>query len=326
MRITVAICTWNRAPRLRETLDGLCRLAVPPDVEWELLLVDNNSTDETRAVAEAYAARLPLRYLFQPRQGLSWARNLAVAQATGDVLLWTDDDVLVSTEWLAVYARAFAAWPDAAFFGGPIRPSFEVAPPSWVIRQLAHVEPAFALREVADGTRRLAPSEFPYGANYAVRTTRLGRDAFDVSLGRKGRELLSGEEVQLLERLVLAGHYGVWVADAPVWHFTPRERLTRRYVWDFFEGLGRTEARLSANAAWPTILGLPRWPMRELAVTTARGLWAATRPGSHWVRHYTRAARLVGMLREFPRARRERALLPEGATEPVSLPATREAT
>src|SRR4051812_1329005 len=101
MLVTVAICTWNRAALLDRTLARLRDLRIPPGLSWELLVVDNNCTDETSAVLARHAKHLPLRALHEPKQGHSHARNRAVAEARGDLLLWTDDDVLAHADWLA---------------------------------------------------------------------------------------------------------------------------------------------------------------------------------------------------------------------------------
>jgi glucosyl-dolichyl phosphate glucuronosyltransferase len=127
--VTVAICTWNRDHLLRQTLEEMTRLAVPAGLVWELLVVNNNCTDDTDGVIAAFAKRLPIRRLFESQPGLSHARNRAIAEAAGDYVVWTDDDVLVSPEWLAAYARAFARRPDAAVFGGPVAPWFPTTPP-----------------------------------------------------------------------------------------------------------------------------------------------------------------------------------------------------
>jgi glycosyltransferase involved in cell wall biosynthesis len=108
------------------------QLRIPANVDWELLVVNNNCTDDTDAVIARHQDALPLRRLFEPEQGLSNARNSAVAVAKGDYILWTDDDVLVSSNWLVEYANAFRSWPDAAFFGGPIEPWFSTEPPAWL--------------------------------------------------------------------------------------------------------------------------------------------------------------------------------------------------
>ena len=134
MLVTVAICTWNRGKLLDQTLTQLRHLRIPEGVTWELLVVNNNCTDDTDAVIARHERHLPLRRLFEPKQGHSNARNCAVDHARGEYLIWTDDDVTVCREWLQVYEAAFEAHPEAAFFGGPIRPRFEGNPPRWLTR------------------------------------------------------------------------------------------------------------------------------------------------------------------------------------------------
>ena len=114
MRITVAICTRNRSSQLQHTLTQMRKLAIPPDVQWELLVVNNSSTDATDSVLTAFAHCLPLRRLFEPTPGKSHALNLAVREASGDYILWTDDDVLVDPDWINGYHEAFLRWPEAA--------------------------------------------------------------------------------------------------------------------------------------------------------------------------------------------------------------------
>ena len=93
MHITIAICTWNRCKLLGQTLEQMTRLEIPPHVQWELLIVNNNSTDATSAMVASFSRRLPIRERFEPRPGLSHARNRALTESQGDYILWTDDDV-----------------------------------------------------------------------------------------------------------------------------------------------------------------------------------------------------------------------------------------
>ena len=92
MKITVAVCTWNRAQLLEKTLERMTQLRQPERADWELLVVNNNCTDTTDAVIAAFAARLPIRRVWQPVPGLSNARNAAVEHAAGDYIIWTDDE------------------------------------------------------------------------------------------------------------------------------------------------------------------------------------------------------------------------------------------
>ena len=147
MRLTVAICTWNRASLLGRTLETLVR-AKRPRAPWELIVVDNHCTDDTQRVLDRFAGPLPLRPVFEAEPGLSHARNAAIRHATGDYVVWTDDDVLVGEEWLCAYEAAVERWPEAAVFGGPVRARFEGTPPPWLSAIWPDVAAAFATREL----------------------------------------------------------------------------------------------------------------------------------------------------------------------------------
>ena len=134
MLLTIAICTWNRARLLDQTLTRMRDLRVPSGVNWELVVVNNNCTDDTDAVIARHAKHLPLRRLFESSPGKSFALNRAASEARGDFVVWTDDDVLVAPGWLAEYAAAMRRWPTASFFGGPSEPWFDASPPPWFRR------------------------------------------------------------------------------------------------------------------------------------------------------------------------------------------------
>ena len=139
MRITVAICTWNRAELLDRTLSQMHNLRIPPGIEWELLVVNNNCTDDTDAVVARHAQVLPIRRLFEGSQGQSHSRNHALREAFGELIVWTDDDVLVDQDWLAAYVKAARDWPEASYFGGTITPWFAAPPPFWIERNLRSI-------------------------------------------------------------------------------------------------------------------------------------------------------------------------------------------
>src|SRR6266702_3280450 len=110
MFITVAICTFNRAESLRRTLESLVAIQVTSDLTWEIVIVNNNSTDHTDDVISEYIGRLPVRREFEPRSGKSNALNRAIDVAKGDYIAWIDDDVLVDAGLLTAYMDAFRRW------------------------------------------------------------------------------------------------------------------------------------------------------------------------------------------------------------------------
>jgi glycosyltransferase involved in cell wall biosynthesis len=166
MLLSVVICTWNRAQSLRVALSSLTRLVDPAGANWEVVVVDNNSTDDTRAAVEEHRDALPVRYVFEPRQGLSHARNRAVQEAGGDLIIFTDDDVRVDPRWLAEYASAAQQYPEAAFFGGTIDLRFPGTPPRWLRNNLSKFRTAYACRSIDPGTMVIRRREdLPFGAN-----------------------------------------------------------------------------------------------------------------------------------------------------------------
>jgi glycosyltransferase involved in cell wall biosynthesis len=297
MKLSIAICTWNRAQRLRTTLNQLASV-VPPSCPWELIVVNNNSTDETESVLDYFAGRLPLRRVWEATPGLSNARNAAVKAATGDYVIWTDDDVLVGREWLVAYERAFRRWPDAAVFGGPVRPWFEGTPPAWLTIVWPDVSSAFAVRDLGRDPLRLnGGSAIPYGANYALRITEQRKYLYDPELGRRVEGGLLGEEVAVIRAVIDSGKAGWWVPDASVEHLVPRERQTLEYIGNYYEMSGRTALKLGP-AKTATLFGRPRWALRK--ALEAQIVYRFKRLGGDpraWIRPFCEAAYYRGMLR-----------------------------
>ena len=230
MRATVAICTWNRAQLLDKTLRQMALLEVPEGVEWEVLVANNNCTDNTDEVIARHADRLPIRRLFQPKPGKSNALNLASAEAAGKLILWTDDDVLVDRFWLAEHVAAARQWPAAVFFGGPIDPWFEGEPPSWLLRVFTRVSGAFAANDLGVEPIELTHELMPYGANFAVRRSTQIAFPYDTAPGPRPRSALRGEECDLVHRLLDNNLTGRWVPRAQVRHFIPKARQTVGYL------------------------------------------------------------------------------------------------
>lgn len=234
--LSVAICTFNRAESLRRTLESLAQAAPPATAGWELIVVDNNSSDHTREVAAAFSDSLPMRYVFEQEQGLSAARNRAMREFRGDVLLFTDDDVTVDPDWLVHYDRAIAEFPDAAYFGGRVLPLWPNGRPRWLhdesLALLSGLLVRFHLGEVTRPFQVEDPT--PYGASFALRRstiTQVGN--FNRALGVKAQVPGRGEESEYLSRALAASLQGVYVSDAIVHHWTDPARLGLRYLYRY---------------------------------------------------------------------------------------------
>jgi len=227
LKVTVAIPTYNRADFLRQTLAGLAQQHFPRD-QFEVLVVDNNSRDHTRAVVTEFAGANPApRYIHEPQQGLDYARNRAIAEARGDVVLFGDDDILLQPDWVTQMAGPLLA--DAitrriGAIGGEVIPIFPDGLPDWVREWHAPL----AFRPDAGP---LAARHSPMGANLAFPAWvfhELGR--FHTTLDRSAGNYFSGGDSEMVRRVREAG-YDVWFAPAAaVKHQMPASRTTFRYA------------------------------------------------------------------------------------------------
>jgi glucosyl-dolichyl phosphate glucuronosyltransferase len=247
-KVAVLIATYNRAALLGETLDVLAASQVPAHLQhltWEVVVVDNNSTDATRATVEARQAGypVPLRYLFEPKPGRSAALNTAIAATAAPLLLCTDDDVRVDPGWLAAGWEALAGGADYA--GGPVAPLWEVPPPRWLDLTRTDLWGTIAILDYGrhrfffEDRRRV-----PLGANMGMRRSLVEKvGGFRTELGRaQGHRVLGQEVPELLTRARAAGLRGVYVPEMSVHHHIPRGRLTKQYYRRWWTGKGYSKA------------------------------------------------------------------------------------
>jgi len=299
MDVTVAICTWNRCELLNQTLDEMCKLEIPPDLDWELIIVNNNCSDATEDVIDAYQQHLPIRRLFESRQGLSNARNCAAAAAKGDLIIWTDDDVLVDPTWISEYVTAAHQWPDAAFFGGTVDPWFSIKPPKWILPHLDLLFGVYAIRQLGNDIMKInSIDDLPFGANMAMRKHIFNAMAFNPSLGHCGTNLLCSEEAEFMSRLMERGYYGVWVGTARVRHYIPIERLTTKYIWEVFRGYGQSNLR--ANEVLKKKMQRRfRHQVRKYYKARLKSWFLYPFKGRSWIRAFMKAAIQRGMIDEL---------------------------
>lgn len=294
MKISVAICTWNRCGLLRRTLDHFTGCRPPEGIAWELVVVNNNSTDATDQVIREFESRLPIVSVFEPQPGHSAARNRAVDTASGDYLIWTDNDVLVDPGWLTAYAEAFRREPEAAFFGGPIEALFDPpGRPEWLEATWGLCQPVFATRLLGDEPLELHDRRLPYGANYALRMDVQRRYRYDTGYGRVGEGMVGEDETSLLRQVARDGGRGRWVPDARIQHLIPGDRATESYVRRYFVGQGQTNVRLGKQAR-------PRRAALQDACVQA-ALYRVKRPFAEpdeWVSHMIRSSLSWGEYRE----------------------------
>jgi glycosyltransferase involved in cell wall biosynthesis len=242
--VSVVISTYNRAPSLVLTLESLLRQETPPGLHYEIIVVDNNSTDNTREVVEGLRSRgfWRLLYRFESRQGVSYGRNTGISVARAPIVAFTDDDNDVSPAWVATIKATLDAHPGVDVLGGPILPRWPFPPPRWLDRR--HWSP-LAIMDYGDHpfpSNAASPICF-LTANLAVR-----REAFE-RVGAFSPSFPRGQDHEFLLRFWRAGGQA-WYVPALVAHARIQPaRLTRRYhrEWHRRHGVAAASMRLQES-------------------------------------------------------------------------------
>jgi glucosyl-dolichyl phosphate glucuronosyltransferase len=265
--VSICICTYNRSQGLLSTLNSLTSQEEINSGCVEVLVVDNNCTDGTDKVVEAFQERLPIRTVKENKQGLAHARNKAVAEFRGNVLLFTDDDVRLGNRWLGAYQDAIRRFPEADYFGGRILPDWGQSKPKWMRDEpLPLIDGVLVWFDHGDEIRPFWATEpLPFGASFAVKRSLFETAGlFRVDLGTGGKGLGRGEETEFLMRARQAGAQGVYVGEALCFHnYDPR----RLRIWELYcYGIskGKSHNAMSARkhrggywaAGWFVVRGL----------------------------------------------------------------------
>lgn len=239
--LSVILCTYNRERYLYNVLESI---AAGGYTDYEIVLVNNNSTDGTELECQRFVKDHPevkMRYCVETQQGLSYARNRGIREAQGEVLVYVDDDALVNKEYLQTYADFFNRNKEAVAAGGPITPRYDgCEEPSWMshyTRQLVTGELNLGTRE-----REFPQGAFPGGGNAAYRKSVFDEvGLFNVELGRKGNSLIGAEEKDLFDKMTSRGMKFYYLPTAILYHLIPPKKLTQDYFDRLTHGIGVSE-------------------------------------------------------------------------------------
>ena len=260
--ISVVVCTYNRSASLVRTLDSLAAQRTD-GFDYELLVIDNNSHDDTRAVVEAAVPRFGgrLRYVFEGRQGLSYARNTGMQAACGELVAFTDDDVLLSPGWLAALRAAAAAFSADCVFGKVV-PLWLAEPPAWMGPYFLN---RLAMLDRGDTARLVTASREQFvGANFALTRRAISRvGEFNVGLGNRGKRLAGEEDTEFFDRLLAAQMRVAYTPAAVVQHKVDQDRMTLAYFRRWHFDHGAASAQLTTCATNRGVWGIPFWTLRE---------------------------------------------------------------
>jgi GT2 family glycosyltransferase len=299
--VSVVISTFNRARFLVASLKGFAQQRASPSGIYEVIVVDNNSSDDTKAVVSRFASEFPgrYRYVFEPRLGVSHGRNAGVRAAQAPIVAFTDDDNVADPDWIAALLAAFDRHPDAAAVAGRVLPEWPAAPPAWLDRR--HWAP-LAILDYGD-REFYASSADPrcfLTANLAVR-----RKVFS-EIGEFSANFPRCQDHEFQLRLWRAGARVLYAPELVVRAHISPERLTRRYhqkwhsthgvfmaLMRFQEIIDREGRLLPAPVDAPRLYGTPGFVYREMghearqcAVTALRFDWAGVADHADRVRYF----------------------------------------
>ena len=231
---------------------------------WECIVVDNNSSDNTRERVEAFKSEhnsLNIRYIFEQNQGLSYARNAGIVASRGDIVAFIDDDERIVADFVSAYIDLFDQHPDAMAAGGEIIAEYPTGRPRWMSRYTER--PIANPMSFGDRVKLFPSSRIPGGGNMAMRRRVFDSiGMFNTSLGRTGKRLLGGEESDLFERIVKHEYRVYYAPRAVMYHIIPKEKLSRDYFVRLATNTGisqRTRAELNHTMLKLYVAEVAKW-------------------------------------------------------------------
>lgn len=230
IRISVIVCTYNGADRLKCVIDSLLGQNYDAN-RFEILIIDNDSNDNTRDVCEEIinsSRNKRIKYYFEKNKGLSHARNRGIKESKGQVVAFIDDDAIAAPDWILRIENALADNSIDAI-GGKVLPIFRKPKPRWLSGDIDSVLTMLHLGE------QIIPFEYPHigpcGTNMAFQKRVFDEIGyFDPALGRRGKKLIGAEDTDIQRRLQLVGMKSVYFPDCIVYHHAPESRLTKSWV------------------------------------------------------------------------------------------------
>lgn len=250
--LSVIICTYNRDKYIYNVLKSLAENTLPPE-KYEIVLVDNNCTDNTQSECARFAHDFPsvtFRSFVETNQGLSHARNRGISESQGDILVYVDDDALVNREYLLTYAEFFEQHPDIEAAGGPIIPRYETEEPDWMSYFTKALITGY--KYLGDKSKEFPKNDYPGGGNAAYRASVFEKvGLFNVELGRKGDSLVGAEEKDIFDKMTTLGMRFYYLPNAILYHLISEKKLSKEYFDRLTYSIGKSERmRTLAIGKW----------------------------------------------------------------------------
>lgn len=252
--VTFIICSYNRAQYLDATLHSLTKNMPVEHKRLEILVIDNNSSDQTPDIVQKHQKLnnkdgKPIRYIKETQQGLSHARNRGIKEADADHLVFLDDDIRATKSLVSAWLSFFSKNPDAVAAGGKIHVQFDDPRPAWMSHFLL---PLLGHHDLGNSIKTYPPNKYPFGGNMGFKKSIFDSIGyFNINLGRKGKALNAGEEKELFRRLREKSCDIYYLPDALLYHRVNKERLTKTYIKKQALGLGQSMRLRLKKASLP---------------------------------------------------------------------------
>lgn len=269
MKLSIIIPTYNRADSLRKTLRSFLDAEKPENLEIDITIADNNSTDHTKQIFEEMKpnfSALKLEYLFEQKQGRSFALNAGIKKADGDLISAIDDDEEIEKNWFVEVEKIFRErWDEIDFVGGKLLPNWETAPPDWVAPLKDGV---ICWRDYGDEEWIYTRETPMITGGHGIFKAQVFKDIglYEENVGAAGKGFISGEDEVLYDQLLVHGKSGVYNPKLIIYHYVPAYRLDKNYYrrWLFGVGISRYLADTHYKPFdGAKLLGVPRWMYRR---------------------------------------------------------------
>jgi glycosyltransferase involved in cell wall biosynthesis len=247
-KASIIICTYNRVRLLRLCLESIANLKTAPG-QFEVLVIDNNSSDSTEALCENLPALFPslnTRYIKETQQGIAFARTRGAKEATGDVIAYIDDDCIAETDWLEEIIKFYNNNPAVMSTGGRIIPKYLVPVADWFGKYFWGLVGNY---DLGSSVFQMKGVRYPSGANMHFRKTAFDKYGyFDGNLGRSGKSLMAGEEKAMYLKLINANERVYYLPHVIVHHHVEGNKFDKEYVKRHSMGIGGSERLMNRDS------------------------------------------------------------------------------
>jgi glycosyltransferase involved in cell wall biosynthesis len=248
LQASVVICAYNRAQLLSLCIESINALNFPKE-NYEVLIIDNNSTDNTADICKAAITKfslLTIRYFHEPNQGVAYSRTRGAKEAKGNIIAYIDDDCLADANWLNEIVNFYNSHEECMSSGGRIIPEYRVPVADWFGKYFWGLVGNY---DLSRSVFQMKGVRYPSGANMHFRKTAFEKYGyFDSDLGRSGKSLMAGEEKAMYLKLIHANEKVFYLPQVIVYHHVEANKFDKEYVKRHSMGIGASERLMNKNS------------------------------------------------------------------------------